>query len=488
MIQSFRHALLFFLCFILQFNAHGQHFTCGADSLRARFLIENPGFRQIQDHLELEWSKAQGTQTLAKPLGNGPYTIPVVVHIVHQNGIENISDAQIMDGINQLNASFANTGYYDQGNGVMTSLQFCLARQAPDGTASTGITRTLSSLTDMTMETEDLPLKNLSRWNPFHYLNIWLVRSISSDAQGPSVAGYAYFPDVHGSDFDGVVMEANFFGKNEADNCVLTHEIGHYFGLYHTFEGGCSNNNCVQDGDHVCDTPPDQSTAWLPCGTPANTCSTDTQSGFSTDQEDMTINYMDYATISCYNAFTSGQNDRMEFFLLQARSSLLESKGCLDPCPYSASAAFSASQGPVIVGQTSVDFNSLTPGLLSYEWLVDGLPVSTQPGFTYSFTSLGQHIVTLHVKGAEANCFDIQRDTFVVICAVQADFNVSDSDPIVGETVTFTSNSTGANTYEWNFNGLLEGTGGRVAKRFPGTQLLHGLSNRNRWLLQGCGL
>ena len=48
--------------------------------------------------------------------------------------------------------------------------------------------------------------------------------------------------------------------------------MGHYFGLYHTFEGGCGNADCLIDGDRVCDTPPEQSSAAIPCGQTVNTC------------------------------------------------------------------------------------------------------------------------------------------------------------------------------------------------------------------------
>jgi hypothetical protein len=51
----------------------------------------------------------------------------------------------------------------------------------------------------MTMESEDLALKNLNRWDPTRYVNIWLVREICSASSGCGVAGYAYFPSAHGS-------------------------------------------------------------------------------------------------------------------------------------------------------------------------------------------------------------------------------------------------------------------------------------------------
>ncbi|MEQ1745426.1 MAG: M43 family zinc metalloprotease, partial [Saprospiraceae bacterium] len=476
MLSFSRHCLFGCLLTFPLVPLSGQSFSCGTDPLHQRLFEQQPMLRSLQENLEqqrlylLENSEvhpaAKGTVAL--------YTIPVVVHIVHQNGTENISDAQVAGGIAMLNAAFANTGYYDQGNGMPTPFRFCLASQMPDGKATTGIVRIASPLTEMIMETQDLTLKNLSRWNPHHYLNVWLVRSVTSQSSGPGVAGYAYFPSSHGTDIDGIVMEAQYFGSSEASNGVLVHEAGHYLGLYHTFEGGCTNIDCTKDGDRVCDTPPDQSTAWLPCGTPANTCSTDAQSGFSADQPDMTINYMDYATLACYNAFTAGQSDRMDFFFNQARASLLESKGCLDPCLLPVSAVFSASAGPVVPAGSNVNFTCTGPNVQTYAWEINGVPASNSSSLAYAFNAPGQYVVRLTVNGADPNCYDKQSDTLLVICGVQADFSYSPIYPEVGDTVVFANTTTGGTTGVWAINGTPAGSTPVLSQVFsaPGTNTI----------------
>lgn len=88
--------------------------------------------------------------------------------------------------------------------------------------------------------------------------------------------------------------------------------MGHYLGLLHTFEGGCKNDDCMVDGDKVCDTPPDASTAPVDCNQNVNTCTTDTRSGFTQDQPDQVINFMDYGSGLCKIVFTQGQKSRME--------------------------------------------------------------------------------------------------------------------------------------------------------------------------------
>jgi len=175
-------------------------------------------------------------------------------------------------------------------------------------------------------------MKNLIRWNPLDYNNIRVVREISNNSTGTSVAGYANFPGSHGSPIDGIAIEFSAVGNTFVDNSVLVHEMGHYLGLYHTFQGGCANNDCLTDGDHVCDTPPDQSTDAVPCGLSINSCNTDTDSGFATHQDDMVQNFMDYNTPACINQITQGQKDRMLFFVNNDKSSLLNLSACSSLC------------------------------------------------------------------------------------------------------------------------------------------------------------
>jgi hypothetical protein len=186
--------------------------------------------------------------------------------------------------------------------------------------------------------TEDAALKALApsgSYNPTEYMKIWLVREICDDPAMTScgTAGYAYLSAAHGTAIDGIVNEARWFGTSTDNSKVHIHEAGHYFNLYHPFEGGCANANCLVDGDKVCDTPPDNSSNPSDPCTGINSCTTDPLSGFASDVDDYGNNIMDYSDATCQNAFTAGQVTRMRTALDVDRASLKTSPGCTPVAP-----------------------------------------------------------------------------------------------------------------------------------------------------------
>jgi hypothetical protein len=127
-------------------------------------------------------------------------------------------------------------------------------------------------------------------------LNIWSTNT--------SYLGYATFPSWYAQDpeLDGVVMQYGSMPGGSITNFNLgktaSHETGHWLGLYHTFQGGCSSTN-----DQVADTPA-QRTSTEGCPEGKNTC--------PAAGVDPIHNYMDYSYDSCYNQFTPGQTARMK--------------------------------------------------------------------------------------------------------------------------------------------------------------------------------
>lgn len=462
---------------------------CFTDELRLKKISEDPQALQREAQMNTLIANSANTNRT-----RSTYTIPVVVHIIHNNGPENISNAQVFTAIQQLNDAFANTGVYQDANGVNTNIQFCLAQQDENGNFTNGIDRVVSPLTDVTVETDDIALKNLSRWDPTKYLNIWVVNSITSLSSGPGVAGYAYLPSQHGMPEDGIVNEAQYFGTSADDSKVLFHEVGHYLGLYHTFEGGCFNNDCQNDGDRVCDTPPDQTTAAVSCSTTLNTCTSDDDdlsannpfrpvaNGGLGDQNDQMENYMDYGFQQCQRLLTQGQSDRMVAALTGVRASLLQSIGCQPLCSSPIVIGFNMSASTITMGGT-VNFTNTTTGATAYVWLVNNTQISTSANTSYLFSTPGTYYVVLQASNNDFTCDESMTQVVHVECAAQASFTTSPAGPYaVGATLNFTNTSTAATTYQWIVDGVVQSTAFNYSQTFntPGSHYAYLVSGNGQ--------
>ncbi len=329
--------------------------NCGSDILHQQLLQSSEEYRQ--SYLQQNKDIAAATMLLQsdkaiQKLDEETLTIPVVVHILHHPSLSvgagsNIKDNQVHQAIAYLNEAFQNLENFQTNHGIRTDIEFCLASKDESNTATTGINRFPTvEFSEIDMGTEEPDFKSQTiRWDSHDYLNIWVVDEICSPniPDNPcAVVGYSYTAQVHGSERDGVVIEAGRFGSSVHGSKVLVHEVGHYLNLQHTFNNGCKNDNCLMDGDFVCDTPPDNQTTPVDCNksTQANSCSTDSddthsrnpfrpqQFGGLGDQDDLSNNYMDYNYNNCLDSFTEGQKDRMRLSLTTTRKSLLESAKC----------------------------------------------------------------------------------------------------------------------------------------------------------------
>lgn len=451
---------------------------CATTSFTDLYLRDHPltHFRTAQIESDL-YSRVQMMMQDANARSQTLHTIPVVVHIVHNNGQENIPNSQVHDALRHLNDAFANTGFYDPNTGVTTDIEFCLATRDQNGAYTNGINRVHSGLTNVIFETQDLALKNLSRWNPNQYLNIWVVREVISANSGFAIQAYASMPVLHGLPQDGIVIEAGIFGSSQNNSKVLVHEAGHFLGLYHTFEGGCLNNNCMTQGDRVCDTPPDASVAPIACTASINTCTTDDDDlssnnpfrpfayGGIGDRPDMIQNYMDYSNLSCQSMFTRGQVDRMRATLEGTRLSLLQSMACNTLCQNPLNAQFSASATSVPTGST-VSFTNTSTGGGTYEWQINGVTASTSQHFSHQFNTPGQYEVKLFAFNNDPNCLDEYAMWVTVSCNAVADISASATSISPGTVINFQNNSQNASGYVWMVDGNAESSAPVFQRQF----------------------
>jgi hypothetical protein len=207
--------------------------------------------------------------------------IPVHFHVINRgSGIANgdIPQSQIDAQMNVLNAAYAASGW-----------SFSLA--SVDRTTNTS----WYTVSDGT--TAERNMKNALRLGGAGDLNIYTANL------GGGLLGWATFPSSYNSSpkLDGVVILFSSVPGGSAAPYNLgdtaTHEVGHWMGLYHTFQGGCSNKN-----DNVSDTPAEKSAAFG-CPVGRNTCA-------STGNDPIT-NFMDYTDDSCMDRFSGGQTSRM---------------------------------------------------------------------------------------------------------------------------------------------------------------------------------
>lgn len=212
--------------------------------------------------------------------------IPVYVHVVRtSSGGGDVSDQEINQQINVLNAAYGKWGY-----------TFSLAMTDRTNN-STWYTNCYGS--------SESAMKNALHRGTAKDLNLYTC------SPSGGILGYATFPSSYNSRpaLDGVVVLNESLPGGSASPYNLgdtaTHEIGHWLGLYHTFQGGCARS-ATTGGDSVSDTPAEKSAAF---GCPAGR---DSCTGTKFPGLDPIKNFMDYTDDSCMNQFSAGQDMRMD--------------------------------------------------------------------------------------------------------------------------------------------------------------------------------
>ncbi|HSI59901.1 MAG TPA: zinc metalloprotease, partial [Ideonella sp.] len=221
----------------------------------------------------------------------GSVTVPVWFHVINKgSGIANgdIPQSQIDDQIAVLNAAYASTPFRFTLVGVDRTTNATWYKMTNGTTAEKNAKTALHTGGPDTL--------NLYSANP-----------------GLGLLGWATFPSDYAAKptQDGVVIKYNSVpGGNGApydEGDTATHEVGHWLGLYHTFQGGCTGV-----GDSVADTAAEKKAAY---GCPVGRDSCQSKAGL-----DPITNFMDYTDDSCMNQFTSAQSTRMDQMHQQYRT------------------------------------------------------------------------------------------------------------------------------------------------------------------------
>jgi hypothetical protein len=317
-------------------NAQHQHSPkCYSSEYLQKQLKEDPTFKQNIENLNI--FAQYFTENAEK--SNTIVTIPVVFHVVYNTNAENISEQRLMEQLDVLNQDFRklNSDTNKVPNAFKSvfadsEIQFCLAVKDPNGNATTGITRTQTTITTFTFD-DDVKFNSLGGktiWDRNKYLNIWVCNL------GTQLLGYAQFPGG-GAQTDGVVLNYRFTGKTGATSPynlgrTATHEVGHWLGLYHIWGDDQDDADKCAGSDLVSDTP-NQEVETIGSKT-AGVVITDACSPNSPGI--MWMNYMDYTNDNSLYMFTNGQKTRMRSAITNSRSGLNNSSltNCALGFPY----------------------------------------------------------------------------------------------------------------------------------------------------------
>ena len=302
---------------------------CGTMEHLAALKNSDPTLQSRMQAIEQQTAIYVASQNISRTTAV-TVTIPVVFHVVYATTAQNISDAQCIAQLNQLNLDYArlnsdtsNTPTIFKSVAANTKIQFCLAQRDPSGLATTGIIH--KSTTTASFTTNDNVKKSTTggdnAWSATSYLNIWTCNLSGG------VLGYAQFPGGTAAT-DGVVLlyssVGSFVKPGTATPYQLgrtaTHEVGHWLNMYHIWGDATCGNDLVGDtplhtaANYGCPAAGIKSTC---TGTPVM----------------MTMNYMDYTDDACMNMFTLGQTTRMNalFATGGSRIGLLTSLGCQPP-------------------------------------------------------------------------------------------------------------------------------------------------------------
>lgn len=405
----------FFLFSAIAQNAEPLKY-CGTTEVEKKFFAEHPQLVPLIDKesVKLE-SYTQEFHKKEKSLRSGTvYVIPVIFHILHDYGSENISDDQVYDAMRILNEDFrkqnadsAQTIAAFKSIAWDAEIEFRLAQKDPNGNCTNGIDRIWTMQTYVGDDDS-----KLNQWPRNKYLNIWVAKTLISGA-----AGYSYAPasTTFDSSIDGIMILHSYVGSigtgYPGTDGALTHEVGHWINLRHPW-GNTNNPGQACGDDLVNDTP--ETKGWTSCNLSGSVCNPPAVENVQ--------NFMDYSY--CETMFSKDQTTRMRAALTSATagrnnlwtSSNLTATG-IDVAPFLCSADFNTPNTTVCAGSPvqffDASYNS-TPSL--WIWNFEGADSASStienPVVTYS--TPGTYNVTL-TAGNGTNTFTKTKNSYITV-------------------------------------------------------------------------
>ncbi len=356
-------------CFCINFvQAQHGHF-CGQHIVTQTIFKNNAN---AEEHYYRMIQNLRGKK-MGQNRSDSLVTIPVVFQVLHNNGIENISEAQMLDQLRILNRDYnkqnADTSKIVdafKNNIANVKFKFELAKIDPNGNCTSGIIR---HVTDLTVWDANNFGNYIYSWPSNKYLNIYVVRSINI------APAYTILPEVPTpAAWDVIVAQHDLVGSigtaNVNNSRAITHEVGHWFGLPHIW--GVSNQPGVSCGnDNVDDTPITKGFI---------TCSTNNTKICNSTIEENVQNYMDYAP--CKIMFTNGQASYIRETIqlgLKGRDNLvsesnLMATGVMENIPCNIKADFIADGYSICKGDSVKFTNQSQTGDIveKYNWRISG--------------------------------------------------------------------------------------------------------------------
>jgi len=412
-------------------DAMEEYFTANPDA-RVRFDASQA---ELQQNIMKIVAEQKALQAAGKMAAAPVLTVPVVFHVLHLGGPENVSDQVCIDALKQVNTDFAaagtdfNTIFAPfQALYINSDIKFMLAHKDPNGNCTSGIEHIYDARTvwdrNPPSSASNPALFTGIVWPATKYLNIIVVKEIvAAPNQNGTVVGYTFLPGtfIPNAVPDAVVYNYGFLTGLNARS--LSHEVGHWLSLIHTF-GNTNNPGVVcgstAGGDQVSDTPDTKgnfSTCPASSTNTAFTCTSPNPTNTANYYQNVE-NFMDYS--SCPKNFTTGQTTRMRNALANSaggRNNLstpanltatdVDGAGLCTPVAeflpfYNSTVSFTVCSGGSL---TLKDF-SYNGTITSYQWAIDNGAIITNPTASstpVSFPNPGVTTVTLTVTNAQGS-------------------------------------------------------------------------------------